>query len=65
MKIEVSMTVDTQKLEINSWWASEPAFAIKAFEAQIEAARILWPEAFKDIFLATTETAKAPVQPES
>lgn len=53
MKIEVNMTVEQQKLEINSWWASSPEFAIKAFQAQIEAARVIWPEAFGGVVLTT------------
>lgn len=58
MKIEVSMSREEQRLEINSWWATGPAFALAAFRDQIETARILWPEAFAGVQLSIrAETA--------
>lgn len=44
MKVEVSMTVEKTLFEVNHWWATDPAFAIAAFKAQLAAAKVIFPE---------------------
>ena len=51
MKLEISMTIDKQLFEINHWWATAPEFVLDTLRAQLDAARILWPEALKNVVI--------------
>lgn len=43
MIVEVSMKSDTEKFEVNNWWAANPQFVVNALEAQLRAAQAIWP----------------------
>lgn len=55
MKLEITMSREEQRLSVNSWWATSPGFVLTTLRANLEAARILWPDDLKNVVIGSTE----------
>lgn len=62
MIIEVSMKSDVDKMEVNSWWAMTPGFALAALQRQLQVAQTIWPEELRG-FCIKSEDCTLPDPP--
>lgn len=44
MIINMSMSRETDKFEVQTWWATSPDFVLEAMVKQLHAATTIWPE---------------------
>lgn len=61
MIIEVSMKSDTDKMSVNSWWATSPGFVLAALQRQLQVAQTIWPAELRGF--AIKSDGSAPPEP--
>lgn len=44
MKVDVSMTSQSDTFEVQNWWAKSPDFVVASLQRQLQAASAIWPE---------------------
>lgn len=44
MKVDVSMTTQSDMFEVQNWWAKSPDFVLASLQKQLQAASAIWPE---------------------